>query len=93
MAFRLLGLIPGSVGLRGSFVSCPDREGGEDRKDTVKASLPAVFPAWPMTHGAVLLCALRAHEARSNGGGVAVCLAACLLRDLACRAQPSRRTT
>ncbi|KAL4445848.1 hypothetical protein ABPG77_009047 [Micractinium sp. CCAP 211/92] len=36
VAFRLLGLIPGSVGLRGSFVSCPDREGGEDRKDTVK---------------------------------------------------------
>ncbi|KAL4425751.1 hypothetical protein ABPG75_009767 [Micractinium tetrahymenae] len=36
VAFRLLGVVPGSVGLRGAFVSCPDREGGEDRKDTVK---------------------------------------------------------
>lgn len=34
--FRLLGFIPGSVGLRGRFVSIPEREGGEDRKDTVK---------------------------------------------------------
>lgn len=41
VAFRLLGFIPGSVGLRGTFVSCPDREGGEDRQDTVKVSLLA----------------------------------------------------
>lgn len=34
--FRLLGFIPGSVGLRGRFVSIPESEGGQDRKDTVK---------------------------------------------------------
>lgn len=34
--FKLLGFIPGSVGLRGKFVSIPEREGGENRKDTVK---------------------------------------------------------
>lgn len=36
LAFRLLGFIPGAVGLRGTFVSVPDREGGPDRSDTVK---------------------------------------------------------
>ena len=36
VAFRLLGLLPGSVGLRGRLVSIPEREGGPDRKDTVK---------------------------------------------------------
>ena len=34
--FRLFGFIPGAVGLRGSFISIPEREGGENRQDTVK---------------------------------------------------------
>lgn len=36
LAFRLLGFLPGAVGLRGKFVSIPEREGGPNRKDTVK---------------------------------------------------------
>lgn len=36
LGFKLFGFIPGSVGLRGRFVSIPEKEGGEDRKDTVK---------------------------------------------------------
>jgi hypothetical protein len=48
VAFRLLGFLPGSVGLRGTFVGIPEEQGGEDRRDTVKVffdppvlSLPA----------------------------------------------------
>ena len=38
VAFRVLGFIPGSVGLRGRLVSVPETKGGPDNGDTAKAS-------------------------------------------------------
>lgn len=34
--FALFGFIPGAVGLKGNLISIPEKQGGEDNKDTVK---------------------------------------------------------
>ena len=77
MGFQLFGFIPGAVGLRGKFVSIPEKEGGENRQDTVKVGyavvpLPAMLasPALDLSalsQSSILLLHLpAAHSMASN---------------------------
>lgn len=45
--FRICHLFCGSVGLRGKFVSIPEKEGGENRHDTVKVFFEAPVLSLP----------------------------------------------